>query len=165
MREWAQRHYDTAQMMQKAPMSLPVLLDLSREWELYLPNKPFHLLKKRPWGLHLQSAHICSGSRTITGRLKTTGQLDQKTKAPQTSNEKLVYVALGGYLSPARGTHAAQRFPDKQERPRHQLFAQQQDSTYSYKYLLCASSFEAHEASVPDGAAASQRVQKNFTLR
>lgn len=36
------------------------------------------------------------------------------------------------------------------------MFAhQQQDSTDSYKYLLCASSFEAHEALVSCGAAVS----------
>lgn len=49
-----------------------------------------------------------------------------------------------------------------------QMFAhQQQDSTDSYKYLLCASSFEAHEALVCCGAAVflTHRAQKNFTSR
>lgn len=35
------------------------------------------------------------------------------------------------------------------------MFAHKQDSTGSYKYLLCASSFEAHEALAPNRAAVS----------
>ena len=66
--ERVRRHYDTARMMQKAPTRLPILLYLSCVWELYLPIKPFSLLKKRPQGLHLRSPNAHSGSRTTTGR-------------------------------------------------------------------------------------------------
>lgn len=65
-----------------------------------------------------------------------------------------------GYLSQAIGIHTAQKFQNNQGRPWDQMSAHQQDSNDSYKYLLCAFLFEAHEALMTDGAAVTHSTEE-----
>lgn len=71
-------------------------------------------------------------------------------------NERLAYIVLREYLNHAHENHTAQKVSKWAGKVQDQMFAhQQQDPTDSYKYLLCASSFEANEALVCWGAAVS----------
>lgn len=71
-------------------------------------------------------------------------------------NERLAYIVLREYLSQAYVIHTAQKFQNEQGRPRIKcLCTNNRTPLTAKKYLLYASSFEAHEALVCCGAAVS----------
>lgn len=140
--------------MQKAPVRLPVLLDALCMGVLP-SNQAIHFAKEKTtgsaFGVCKRLQWVKVHNREEDWNLQSSWISKTKHHGPQVG----VYIVLGGYLSQAHGIHAAQKFPNKPGRLQYRMFAPQQHPTASYKYLLCAASFEAHEALGLAGAAVS----------